>query len=278
MFAAILGSGEQVSQMFNADNAAHVILIILASYLIGSFPTAYFVGKAKQVNIFEVGSGNMGGTNVARAVGKGWAIFTGLVDVAKGVLAVWLARDVILPEQIGVATSVSATCVVVGHNWSLFATVLTASIKGGKLRLIVRGGKGAATAFGAMLMIQPFQILVAAAIAIAIVVRTRYVSLGVLIGFAVANAWLILLVGTEYQKPILLLYAVALSVMILLRHRGNVQRLLAGTERRWASKLPSLFTTETQKKLLRRRCSQRAVAIKDRLHYLGAVPVPTSYL
>ena len=86
MFAAILGSGEQVSQMFNADNAAHVILIILASYLIGSFPTAYFVGKAKQVNIFEVGSGNMGGTNVARAVGKGWAIFTGLVDVAKGVL------------------------------------------------------------------------------------------------------------------------------------------------------------------------------------------------
>ena len=147
-------------------------------------------------------------------------------------MAVWLARDVILPEQIGVATSVSATCVVVGHNWSLFATVLTASIKGGKLRLIVRGGKGAATAFGAMLMIQPFQILVAAAIAIAIVVRTRYVSLGVLIGFAVANAWLILLVGTEYQKPILLLYAVALSVMILLRHRGNVQRLLAGTERR----------------------------------------------
>ncbi len=218
--------------MFTSDNAAQVILIIVASYLIGSFPTAYFVGRAKRVNIFEVGSGNMGGTNVARAVGKGWAVFTGLVDVAKGVLAVWLARDVILPEQIGVATSVSATCVVVGHNWSLFATVLTASIKCGKLRLIVRGGKGAATAFGAMLMIQPFQILVAAAIAIAIVLRTRYVSLGVLIGFAVANAWLILLVGAEYQKPILLLYAVALSVMILLRHRGNVQRLLAGTERR----------------------------------------------
>lgn len=221
-----------MNQMFNGDNAAQVLLIIVCSYLIGSFPTAYFVGKARNVNIFEVGSRSMGGTNVARAVGKGWAIFTGLVDVAKGVFAVWLARDLILPEQIGVATSVSATCVVVGHNWSLFATLLTASIKEGKLRLIVRGGKGAATAFGAMLMIQPFQILVAAAIAGAVIARTRYVSLGVLIGFAVANVWLILLVGAEVQKPVLLLYAVALTVMIPLRHWGNMQRLLAGTERR----------------------------------------------
>ena len=218
--------------MFTSDNAAQVLLIILSSYLIGSFPTAYFVGKAKNVNIFEVGSGNMGGTNVARAVGKGWAIFTGLIDVLKGVLAVLLARDLILPAQIGVATSVSATCVVVGHNWSLFATVLTASIKEGKLKLIVRGGKGAATAFGAMLMIQPFQILVAATIGLAVIARTRYVSLGVLIGFAVANIWLILLVGAEFQKPILLLYAVALTVMIPLRHWSNVQRLVAGTERR----------------------------------------------
>lgn len=221
-----------MNEMINADNALQVLACIAASYLIGSFPTAYFVGKARNVNIFEVGSGNMGGTNVARAVGKGWAVFTGLVDVSKGVFAVWLARDVILPQQIGVATSIAATSVVVGHNWSLFATILTASIKEGKLRLIVRGGKGAATAFGAMMMIQPFQSLVAAAIGIAIISRTRYVSLGVLIGFAVANVWLILLVGAEFQKPILLVYAVALSFMLLLRHRGNVQRLLAGTERR----------------------------------------------
>ena len=56
--------------MFTSDNAAQVLLIIFSSYLIGSFPTAYFVGKAKNVNIFEVGSGNMGGTNVAQRV---WA-------------------------------------------------------------------------------------------------------------------------------------------------------------------------------------------------------------
>ena len=219
--------------MFTSDNAAAVLLCIVSSYLIGSFPTAYFVGKAKHINIFEVGSGNMGGTNVARTLGKGWAVLTIAVDIAKGVFAVWLARDVILPQQIGVATSVAATSVVAGHNWSLFATLLTASFKGGRLRLIVRGGKGAATAFGAMMMIQPFQIVIAALIGIGIIARTRYVSLGVLIGFAVANLWLILLVSTEFQPPILLLYALALSVMLVWRHRGNLQRLLAGTERRF---------------------------------------------
>ncbi len=221
-----------MNEMINVDNALQVIACIVLSYLIGSFPTAYIVGKARNVNIFEVGSGSMGGTNVARAVGKGWAVLTGLVDIGKGIFAVWLARDIILPQQVGVATSIAATSVVIGHNWSLFATILTASFKEGKLRLIVRGGKGAATAFGAMMMIQPFQSLVAAAIGIVIISRTRYVSLGVLIGYAVANVWLILLVDAEFQKPILLVYAVALSFMLLLRHRGNVQRLLAGTERR----------------------------------------------
>lgn len=218
--------------MFTADNAIQVILCIVTSYLIGSFPTAYLVAKAQNINIFEVGSGNMGGTNVARAVGNGWALLTGLIDAAKGIFAVWLARDVILTQQIGVATSIAATSVVVGHNWSLFATLLTASFKGGRLKLIIRGGKGAATAFGAMMMIQPFQSLIAAAIAIAIIARTRYVSLGVLTGFAVANIWLLLLVGADFQPPIILLYVVALSLLLLLRFRGNMQRLLAGTERR----------------------------------------------
>ena len=218
--------------MMIEENAAQVILCIAASYLIGSFPTAYLVAKAKGVNIFEVGSGNMGGTNVARAVGGGWAVFTGVVDAGKGVLAVWLARDVILAQQVGLATAAAATAAVAGHNWSLFATLLTASFKGGRLKLVVRGGKGAATAFGAMMMIQPLQSLAAAGIAIAVIARTRYVSLGVLTGFAVANIWLTALVIAGSQPPILLLYAAALSLMLTARHRGNIARLLAGTERR----------------------------------------------
>jgi len=218
--------------MFTPDNAIQVILVIVSSYLIGSFPTAYLVAKAQNVNIFEVGSGNMGGTNVARAVGKGWALFTILADAGKGIFAVWLARDVILTDQIGVATAVSATVVVIGHNWSLFATLLSMSYVEGRFKLVIRGGKGAATAFGTMLMIQPFQSLVAAGIAIFIISRTKYVSLGVLVGYLVAIIWLIVLVGTEFQETTILLYVVALSLMLLMRFRENIQRLLSGTERR----------------------------------------------
>ncbi len=219
--------------MLTPDNVVQVILVIVTSYLIGSIPTAYLVGKVKNVNIFEVGSGNMGGTNVARAVGKGWALFTILADAGKGILAVWLARDVILIEHIGVATTVAATVVVIGHNWSLFATLLSSSYVEGRLTLVIRGGKGAATAFGTMLMIQPFQSIVAAGIAIYIISRTRYVSLGVLTGFLVANIWLVILVGTEFQETTILLYVVALSLMLLWRFRENIQRLMSGTERRF---------------------------------------------
>ena len=212
--------------------AGQVILCAVVSYLLGSLPTAYWVARAKGINIFEVGSGNMGGTNVARAVGGGWAVLTGLIDVAKGILAVWLARDAILPEEVGLATAVAATGAGVGHNWSLFATLLTASFSEGRLKLILRGGKGAATAFGAMMMIQPMASLTAAAIAVVIIAGTRYVSLGVLVGFGLANIWLTALIAAGRQPPILLLYVVALSLMLALGHRGNIRRLLAGTERR----------------------------------------------
>lgn len=209
-----------------------VILCAAVSYLLGSLPTAYLVARAKGVNIFEVGSGNMGGTNVARAVGGGWALLTGLIDVAKGIAAVWLARDAILPEEMGLATAVAATGAGVGHNWSLFATLLTASFSEGRLKIVVRGGKGAATAFGAMMMIQPVASLAAAAVAAIIIGGTRYVSLGVLVGFGLANIWLTALIVDGRQAPILLLYVVALSLMLGLGHRGNIGRLLAGTERR----------------------------------------------
>lgn len=219
--------------MFTSDNALQIIAIIIIGYLVGSMPTAYLVGKAKNINIFEVGSGSMGGTNVARSVGTGWAIFTGLTDVAKGIFAVWLARDIIMSDQKGLATTIAAIAVVAGHNWSLFAALLTASVQGGRMHLIFRGGKGAATAFGTMLMIQPFQILVASVVAIAIIARTRYVSLGVLIGFMIAIVWLVILVGTtNLQEPIILLYAIALTLMLLVRFRENIHRLRTGTERR----------------------------------------------
>jgi len=215
--------------MSDADFIAQALLVVLCSYLLGAFPTAYFVGAVNGINIFESGSGNMGGTNVARAVGGRWALLTIALDVGKALLALALARELLLPAQLDWATSLAATAVVLGHSWSILATALTARAGQG---LGLRGGKGAATAFGAMLVIQPLPIFLCAAVAVAIIRRKRYVSLGVLLGYGLANAWLALEIIRGQQAPALWLFCILQYAVLLLRHRGNIQRLLAGTERR----------------------------------------------
>lgn len=209
-----------------------LIVVIVLSYLLGSLPTAYIIARVKNINIFEVGSGNMGGTNVVRALGMRWGLLTSFIDICKGISAIFLAR-LIMDDAKGAATTVSAVVVIVGHNWSLFATLLTARIDRGTLRATIRGGKGAATAFGTLLMIAPAQIVVVmVALGGLIVAVTRYVSLGVLAAFALAIGWLLVLASMEQMPAWTAIYSVALGLLLVLRFRDNIQRLLSGTERR----------------------------------------------
>jgi acyl phosphate:glycerol-3-phosphate acyltransferase len=200
-----------------------VILIVVTSYLLGSFPTAYVIGRLNKINIFEVGSGNMGGTNAARAMGCGWGLLVLVLDMTKGIIAISLAR-VIMSENTIAAAVISAIVVIVGHNWSLFVALITGTL---------RGGKGAATAFGTMLMIAPIQVIAAVCVIGAVLVAlTRYVSLGVLVMLAVAATWMTVLVvqhaiATEYA-----IYTFGVAGMMLWRFRENIQRLLEGKERR----------------------------------------------
>ena len=199
-----------------------VILIIAIGYIIGSFPTAYLVARARGVDIFKVGSGNMGATNVIRACGFRYGLIVWAWDVFKGILAILIARWLVPDSQTAVSV-LAAVAAVAGHNWSFLATVLTGSI---------RGGKGAATAMGTFVLLAP-TVLVAVILALgaAIVLLTRYVSLGVLIGTAAAGAAIALLVGLGQMDP---MYSVYLLVcyMIFWRHRNNIYSLLAGKERR----------------------------------------------
>jgi glycerol-3-phosphate acyltransferase PlsY len=199
-----------------------VIFIIAISYIIGSFPTAYLVARSRGVDIFKVGSGNMGATNVIRACGLRYGLIVWAWDGFKGILAVLIARWLV-PDSQTAASVLAAVAAVAGHNWSFLATVLTGSI---------RGGKGAATAMGTFVLLAP-TVLVAVilALAAAIVLLTRYVSLGVLIGTAAAGAAIALLVGLGQMDP---MYSVYLLVcyMIFWRHRNNIYSLLAGKERR----------------------------------------------
>jgi acyl phosphate:glycerol-3-phosphate acyltransferase len=199
--------------------------IFLVCYLIGSFPTAYIIGRINNINIFEMGSGNMGANNVTRSLGLKWGILVWAIDSLKGILGVVVGR-ILMPSDWISASVIGAIAVVVGHNWSFLATLIT-----GKLR----GGKGAATAAGTILMMCPPQ-LIAGTLAVwaGIVLVTRYVSLGVLIASLTAGIWMLILIAQPDSTipQAYAIYTVALVAMIYMRHWRNILSLLAGRERR----------------------------------------------
>jgi acyl phosphate:glycerol-3-phosphate acyltransferase len=199
-----------------------IVTVIVFSYLLGAIPTAFIVARLKHVNIFEVGSGNMGATNVSRALGVGWGILVWVLDMAKGMLAIVLAR-LVLADFAAAATALAAVTSMVGHNWSIFAAHIT-----GKLR----GGKGASIAFGTLILIAPGVVLGISLVGGAILFLTRYVSLSVLAMFTVATLWMLILVDQQMMPPEYRYYSLLAAVLIAYRFRENIHRLLTGTERR----------------------------------------------
>lgn len=199
------------------------LLIVGISYLCGSFPTGYLIARLRGFNIFEIGSGNMGATNVIRVMGLGWGVFVWFLDSAKAVIAVLIALA-ILPEARAQATVIAALFAIIGHNWSLWIALLTGRI---------RGGKGAATAFGAMLMIVPLQVIAVMLIIGGLIIAvTRYVSLAVLLMFGLATAWMIVLFAQRAVPIEYMAFSLVMAALLVLRFRENIKRLLAGTERR----------------------------------------------
>ncbi|MFW5691809.1 MAG: glycerol-3-phosphate acyltransferase [Chloroflexota bacterium] len=210
--------------MINEYNL-HMLLIVIISYLLGSIPTAFLVAKTHRIDIFAVGSGNMGATNVSRVLGYKWGLFVLFVDVMKAVVAIFIAQQIKPPTgSIASATTVASISVIIGHNWSLFASMLTGTL---------RGGKGAATAFGTLFMIAPIQVWLGMVVVGGfIIARTRYVSLAVLTMIAIAVLWITVLTLQQQLDAIVIVYAWALGALIALRFRENIKRLLTGTERR----------------------------------------------
>ncbi|RMG87202.1 MAG: glycerol-3-phosphate acyltransferase [Chloroflexi bacterium] len=223
--------------MSGEERILRILITIVVSYLLGSLPTAYIIARLKNINIFEVGSGNMGGTNVVRTLGIGWGVFTAAVDIIKGASAViiswFIMPDITTPAGWASATVIAGIVAVVGHNWSLLATLLTLTIRNGRIQATIRGGKGAATAFGTLIIIAPTNLVLAmVAIGGMIVAITRYVSLGVLTAYGVGLGGVIILVAEQKMHPAFIIYAVALSALMVIRFRSNIERLLTGKERR----------------------------------------------
>ncbi|MFW5896930.1 MAG: glycerol-3-phosphate 1-O-acyltransferase PlsY [Bacillota bacterium] len=188
------------------------VLVLALAYVLGSAPVGYLVGKLHGTDIREHGSGNIGTTNVLRLFGTGWAILVLLIDAGKGYLACALGNHLGVPGEIVALAGLAA---IAGHNWSVF--------------LRFRGGKGAATTAGVFLYLTPGALGVGLGVSAFFWLFTRYMSLGVLLGVAAGAAWANLV--AHYPAPNAQATILAL-VWIVLRHRGNIVRLLRGGERK----------------------------------------------
>ncbi|MEN3327173.1 MAG: acyl phosphate:glycerol-3-phosphate acyltransferase [Acidobacteriota bacterium] len=188
------------------------IIIPIVAYLLGSIPFGYLIVRRKSgADIRETGSGGTGATNVSRRAGKAAGVLTLLLDAAKGCLAVVIAKSVSGDDWV---IAVAAIAALVGHIFPVW--------------LGFRGGKGVATGVGIFLVVAPVALLCAGVVFVAIVLLTRYVSLG-----SITAAVLIpVLVWVLSDSQPLLTAAIVGAALIVFAHRGNIQRLLSRTESR----------------------------------------------
>lgn len=188
-------------------------LIIIISYLAGSFSSAYFVGKYfKKIDIRHHGSGNAGATNALRIMGKRLGVITFLLDFLKGIIAV----------NIGILLSgydgglVAAIFTVIGHNYPIF--------------LNFRGGKGIATTIATLAVLEFPITLISVIIGILVAVISKYVSLGSLVFLTTLFVLSIFGAGEFYiYRTLTVLF---LMVLGYYRHKDNIKRLISGTENR----------------------------------------------
>ena len=189
-----------------------LLIAIAAGYLLGSLPVGYLVAKAKGVNIFEVGSKNPGATNVRRVLGHGAGNIVLVLDAAKGAAAAgWplLRGGMEQVESVAIAGLVAA---ILGHSFSCFTGF--------------RGGKSVATAAGGFAVLFPSGMGIALVVFGLALAAFRYVSLSSMLG-AVALA----IAAVARQQSIVVVTAAAgAASFVILRHRTNLSRLIAGTE------------------------------------------------
>lgn len=202
----------------------------IAAYFLGSIPTGFLAGKAKGIDVRKTGSGNIGATNVTRALGKKIGLVVLIVDALKGFLACRLtpmiamqlagmdpAADDPIHERFAV---IGGVCAILGHNYTFW--------------LKFKGGKGIATTAGALLALMPVVGLICIATWLVFLALSRFVSIAS-IAAAVAvpvSAW------AMDRSNLMIGVALVLGTLAIFKHRDNIRRLIAGTEQRIGAKQP----------------------------------------
>ncbi|MEA1973478.1 MAG: glycerol-3-phosphate 1-O-acyltransferase PlsY [Candidatus Cloacimonadota bacterium] len=196
--------------------------ILLASYLIGSIPTSFIFGKlVKGIDIRDFGSGNVGATNALRVLGTKIGIITLIIDIAKGFITVFLGKIVL--EKFGISNNIElltisiAFAAIIGHIFTIY--------------LKFKGGKGVATSAGVFIALTPIPILFALIIFLVTVVITRYVSLGSILGaISLFIVELIINIQMGFSQKYYLAFVSLVALFIVIKHKANIGRLLAGNE------------------------------------------------
>lgn len=205
------------------------IVTACVAYLLGSIPTGYLVAKSRGIDIRKVGSGNIGATNVFRALGKPAGIFVLFVDALKGFVACWFVGSIVYRLLMGRPLAEPATAeylkivgaflAILGHNYTCW--------------LKFKGGKGIATSAGAVLGLLPLTLATALGVWLVLFAITRYVSVAS-IGAAFVlpfAAWLV-----ERSSSRMIVVAAIIGALAIYKHRSNIQRLRNGTENRFGKK------------------------------------------
>lgn len=200
------------------------VLVVMA-YLLGSIPFGYLIVRAKEgADIRQTGSGGTGATNVSRRAGKAAGVLTLLLDALKGAVAVLLARWVFGPDSSSQALAqgwvgAAALAVIFGHIFPVW--------------LRFRGGKGVATGVGVFLVLMPVVVAIAAVIFVAVVLLTRYVSLGSIVA-AISIPLLVwlqhLIIEPLPSFAASMTVALPGAILIVVAHRENIARLIQGRE------------------------------------------------
>jgi glycerol-3-phosphate acyltransferase PlsY len=188
------------------------LLAAVLAYLIGGIPFGFLLVKLRTgKDVRTEGSGNIGATNVLRTTGRGIAVLTLALDIAKGFIAVWIAAELTGDDPNWM--SLAALAVMAGHAYPVF--------------LKFRGGKAVASFIGAFLYLTPLPLAAVLLVFVIAVIVTRHISAGSILAAAMfpLGVWLIL-----HPPPAVFLAALIAGGFIVYRHRSNLDRLRAGTE------------------------------------------------
>ena len=196
------------------------LVLIVVSYLSGSIPMGVLVAWISGgPDPRSVGSGRTGGTNALRALGRKWAAVVVAGDLLKGLVPVLVAR------------------IVTGGDATVEVLCAVAAVLGASRSIFLRfgGGRGVGTGVGTMQVIQPIAVLLAAPVFVGVILLTRYVSLGSLLGSAAMFPAMLVLwaVASGTIPPAYLAYAIVGPALIWLAHADNIERLIHGTERKF---------------------------------------------